>query len=69
MKPVSVEAQAKQIVDYLIDKMYLLVEQQDTDSAKAIYSEIKDWIATEGAEEIDYAEVLSVEIMQGINPH
>ena len=62
MKPVSVEAQAKQILDYLIDRMYLLVEQEDTDSAQAIYREIKDWIATESSKEIDYTEVLSIQI-------
>ena len=62
MKPVSVESQAKQIVDYLIDRMHLLVELEDTDCAQAIYKEIKDWITTEGKSKNDYAEVLSVEI-------
>ncbi|NBV28131.1 hypothetical protein EBS02_03800 [bacterium] len=62
MKPVSVEAQAKHIVDYLIDRMYILVEGDDTDSAQAIYKEIKDWIAIDGKTKNDYAEVLSVEI-------
>lgn len=61
MKPVSVEAQAKNIVDYLIDRMYLLVEQEDTETAQAIYREIKDWITTKGNVENNYAELLSVE--------
>jgi hypothetical protein len=43
--------------------MHLLVEQEDTNSAQAIYKEIKDWITTKGNAENDYAEVLSVEII------
>jgi hypothetical protein len=63
MKPVSIEQQAQHIVDSLVDRMYILLEKEDIKSAQAIYREIKDWIATYGNVENDYAEVLSVEIM------
>lgn len=62
MKPVSVEAQAKQILDYLIDRMYALIEMGDTEGAKSIYCEIQDWIADEENKDKDFAEVLSIEI-------
>ena len=62
MKPISVEEQAQHIVDFLIDRMYALVEMGDTESAKSIYFEIQDWIAEEENKDKDFAEVLTIEI-------
>lgn len=63
MKPISVEEQAQHIVDYLVDRMYSLVDMGDTESAKSIYCEIQDWIAKDENTGKDYSEVLSIELL------
>ena len=64
MKAVSVEEQAQHIVDFLVDRMYYLVEMGGTESVKSIYCEIQEWIAEQENAYRNYSEVLSIEIHQ-----
>lgn len=59
VKPPSIQNQAQHIVDGLIDRMYLLVEQGRTDCAVALHKEIEEWTSSENNQDID---VLSIKI-------
>jgi len=57
MKPPSIQIQAQQIVDTLIDRMYFLVEQGRTDCAFALHKEIEEWLISSNHK----IEVLSIQ--------